>query len=312
MELVMELSGFLSGQAELNVDDSLKIRYLKPDGRPEQYHQRIPQEVTMHPATSATRVAPGLVMIVMIATFVHAPAWARQADARKHQLIEQVIASGIGHIAGEVTRNTMYAGMRSGCIAPDTAPPESNVTAREQLIREYLGRMKVDDLEAIAGMISDPRMGGVMKLFEALMQIGTLDAIGETQKVLTRIQEARPEGVRRVMADIRSVATAVESFSTDRDIYPDAATIEELGKHVSPFYIRNMPLLDSWGTPYAYVRLEGGGGYRIASAGPDRRFDTFTLNEYVEIQPLQSRGDDYDIVYETGTFIRFPEEAASR
>lgn len=110
---------------------------------------------------------------------------------------------------------------------------------------------------------------------------------------------ADSSALRRTKADLRAISTATESYFTDNNEYPRVKTIEELRAKISPVYIKTMPTTDGWGTPFAY-RASGGekGHYRVASAGPDRKFDPTTLD--LNKQPAKSD----DVVYSDVELIR--------
>src|SRR5262249_3850240 len=52
---------------------------------------------------------------------------------------------------------------------------------------------------------------------------------------------------KRTMADMRSIATAIESYKVDHDVYPSVRTIEALQPLVQPAYIQPLPTVDGWG-----------------------------------------------------------------
>jgi type II secretion system protein G len=51
---------------------------------------------------------------------------------------------------------------------------------------------------------------------------------------------------KRTMADLRSIGTAVETYSIDNNEYPTVATPADLATVLEPTYIRNMPQADGW------------------------------------------------------------------
>ena len=70
---------------------------------------------------------------------------------------------------------------------------------------------------------------------------------------------------KRTMADLRSVGTAVETYSIDNNEYPTTATAAGLATVLEPTYIRNMPLADGWSNgffvdadPTTYTVCSGG------------------------------------------------------
>lgn len=112
---------------------------------------------------------------------------------------------------------------------------------------------------------------------------------------------------RGTMQDIRSIAAAVEAYATDTNQYP-AVAFEGLEAAIAPTYILEMPELDAWGTPFFYI--SNGTSYRIVSAGADRHFDWSSRNIGTDMQSRAVENDSADIVFQDGTFIQYPVEAA--
>jgi type II secretory pathway pseudopilin PulG len=114
---------------------------------------------------------------------------------------------------------------------------------------------------------------------------------------------------KRTMADIRSIATAVEAYQVDYDQYPPAKTFDELSRMISPTYIRQVPAEDAWGHKWWYSCWSTKGAatcdsYGIASAGKDGKFERSSISSYTPDDKTQS--SDCDIVYSNGSFIRSP------
>jgi hypothetical protein len=101
--------------------------------------------------------------------------------------------------------------------------------------------------------------------------------------------------IKRTLADIRSLATALEARATDENSYPSVKTLAEVEKLVSPTYIRVMPRVDAWGHELFYTG--GGDHYRLVSAGPDGKFSEASR----KMSAKSGFGDD--IVYENGAFL---------
>src|ERR1044072_8221580 len=81
--------------------------------------------------------------------------------------------------------------------------------------------------------------------FVVLAILGILSAIA-IPNLLTAMQRSKQ---KRTMADMRSVATAVEAYSTDNNGYPPATSIDTLRPLIAPKYISSMPAIDGWGHP---------------------------------------------------------------
>jgi type II secretory pathway pseudopilin PulG len=110
---------------------------------------------------------------------------------------------------------------------------------------------------------------------------------------------------KRSMADMRSIAAAVEAYSTDKDVYPEATYATELA--VSPTYIKQVPPVDGWGTAYRYECWPAGAcqNYAVASAGADKKFEHESLQEYGP--DTKTTDFDNDIVLSNNRFVQYPE-----
>jgi len=112
---------------------------------------------------------------------------------------------------------------------------------------------------------------------------------------------------KRTMADIRSVSTAIEAYATDKNEYPNATSIEELGPMLSPTYIREVPVRDGWMHSLRYetwAREKDRDSYAVGSAGKDGRFEKEALKDYEGGTTSQF---DCDIVFSNGSFLQYPE-----
>ena len=116
------------------------------------------------------------------------------------------------------------------------------------------------------------------------------------------------EQQKRTIADMRTLATAVEAYATDHNNYPKV-TLAELEQLISPIYIKYVPTLDAWLSEFYYV-ADGGDHYRFVSAGADGKFEAASRN----LGPTPSEEEavtdpNADIIYQDGLFIRYPEGA---
>jgi hypothetical protein len=111
---------------------------------------------------------------------------------------------------------------------------------------------------------------------------------------------------KRTMADIRSVATAVEAYAVDTNQYPKAGSVDELQPLLVPKYIKALPVKDGWthDLRYACWPEERCGSYAISSGGKDGVFEVEDLQQY---QSGATTNFDNDIVFASGSFLRYPE-----
>ena len=87
-------------------------------------------------------------------------------------------------------------------------------------------------------------------------------------------EQERAGAITRTQGELRSLATAIESFSLDDDEghYPQATGIDELAALLEPTYLSEVPREDAWGRPYDYTT--SGTTYVLISLGPDGKVAT--------------------------------------
>ena len=114
--------------------------------------------------------------------------------------------------------------------------------------------------------------------------------------------------IKRVIADFRTMAAAVEAFRSDNQNLPRAATVAELRDQIEPTYVRGLRTKDPWGTEYRYLLSADGKHYRIVCAGSDAKFEK-TYEKMTNEGPKQHLSNDAasDLVYQDGTFRIVPE-----
>lgn len=141
-----------------------------------------------------------------------------------------------------------------------------------------------------------------------LVVVGGILAAIAIPNLLTAAQRSRQ---KRTMADLRTVATAVEGYATEKNAYPKVQSFDDLGPLLVPTYVRTMPAHDGWEGPFRYAcsNEEDGRcvGYIVASSGKDRRFEHDDLGAYVSSPPGPTMNFDCDIVYSDGKFLEYPE-----
>jgi general secretion pathway protein G len=134
--------------------------------------------------------------------------------------------------------------------------------------------------------------------------VGILAAIA-IPNLLTATQRSKQ---KRTMADLRSIAVAVEGYASDHKAYPDVKDVAALSGVLVPTYIRTVPLLDGWGHPMRYESWSSDGqridAYAVGSAGKDGSFSRASLREY---QSAATTNFNEDIVFSMGSFVLYPE-----
>ena len=118
------------------------------------------------------------------------------------------------------------------------------------------------------------------------------------------------------MKNIRAVATSVEEYSIDNNIYPvlsrGATGVSALKPVVEPTYIRDLPIADGWGQGLLY--WSNGDHYLIQSqvAGMDRDYaaqlaDSQKIETAIEeICKGATDSPEADILYIDGRFCQWP------
>jgi len=136
--------------------------------------------------------------------------------------------------------------------------------------------------------------------------IGILAAIA-IPNLLTAQQRSKQ---KRSMADIRTIATAVEAYAVDNKRYPEANAHNELSGTLVPTYLRIVPV-DGWGHRLRYESWSSNNtainSYAIGSGGKDGQFEHDTLREYDP--PGGTTNFNNDIIFSNGVFVQYPEGA---
>ena len=156
----------------------------------------------------------------------------------------------------------------------------------------------------------------LVELLIVIAIIGILAAIA-IPNLLTAVQRGRQ---KRTMADMRTIATALEAYAVDNNVYPSAAC--PAGTFTGPAqpltegslkvllkddtdpqaggYMNKIPWNDGWGHPYHYATDTPKQQYVLISTGrdgvPDGTINCITTTNFND-----------DIVYSNGSFIQWPE-----
>jgi hypothetical protein len=114
------------------------------------------------------------------------------------------------------------------------------------------------------------------------------------------------------MSDMRALATAIESYAVDNNVYPAATCATGLWTtttvtlatnsftNLSPTYIAQPPKFDGWSAFLLYGSdAPPGENYAIKSFGRDKASTTITCGTTTNFND--------DIVYSNGTFVQWPE-----
>ena len=128
--------------------------------------------------------------------------------------------------------------------------------------------------------------------------------------VVPNAMNARERGKqKRTMGDMRSLATAAESYSIDNNQYPafpvaSAQGLDELIRLLEPTYGKELVRVDGWGTPLTFQGTKG--EYTITALGADRLPDT--VSSPGKVAPNGGTTSfNADVLFCTGSFVQFPD-----
>ena len=136
----------------------------------------------------------------------------------------------------------------------------------------------------------------LIELLIVVAIIGIIAAIA-IPNLLNAIQRGKQ---KRTMGDIRTIATAVESYSIDNNQYPSGgANVSTISSFLEPTYIKKLPTEDGWNNAYQY--------------DVDANFQEYTIESYGKdgqnTGPASGGTTDFthDIVFSTGSFVAYPD-----
>jgi general secretion pathway protein G len=147
----------------------------------------------------------------------------------------------------------------------------------------------------------------LIELLIVIAIIGILAAIA-IPNLLNAVQRGKQ---KRTMSDMRALATAVEAYAVDNNVYPTASCASGLVttgdaivnstsfQLLTPTYIATPPRVDGWGRFYYYAQAVSGNAYLIRSMGRDGSTAALVCGTTTDFND--------DIAYSNGTFIQWPE-----
>jgi hypothetical protein len=276
---------------------------------------------------------PVAVLLALVLTVaVASPVLAAEDRAAKRQLIDEVLAAmdtkGLAEGAFDVLFTELMA--RAEISQVGTQPPAELHALRDRVYAhmDYARRVEdvyvplldkqftTDELTAILAFLKTKPGQKLVRILPDLGVTGMVRSSG-TVAAATRAtaeelekDELKKHPWKPTMADLRSVATALEARATDENEYP-TGDYESLAPLLSPTYIRTMPTVDAWGTPYVYVGDRE--HYRLVSAGADKHFEWTSTQPgaFGTIQSHQTDNPADDIVFEDGQFVQYPKDSGS-
>ena len=140
----------------------------------------------------------------------------------------------------------------------------------------------------------------LIELLIVVAIIGIIAAIA-IPNLLNAINRGRQ---KRTMADMRSIGTALESYSVDFNFYPKVAvadvTIAAWKPYLEPTYIKRLPLNDGWNQQLLGQETADGTGYTIYSQAKGGAAT-------VEATSGATTSFSQAIVFSNGQFYAWPE-----
>ena len=143
-------------------------------------------------------------------------------------------------------------------------------------------------------------------LIELLIVVAVIGIIASIAlpNLLNAVDRAKQ---KRTMADVRYLASALETYAIDNTLYPvqaseDIVTAGVLELAIEPIYMRNVPPLDAWGRDLRYQ--SDGVSYTLGSLAKD---GTAGGNLAVSGTGGPTTDFDCDILFSFGAFIQWPE-----
>lgn len=185
-------------------------------------------------------------------------------------------------------------------LADEVYAPLFSERFNAEELKELIAFFKSKHGQKLAQLLPEIGLGGAIRGSRFIEE-----AVQATQEELEK-EDAAKHPWKSTLSDMRSIATAVEARATDTNEYPHVS-FDELPAIISPTYIRTVPQVDAWGTPYFFVAT--GEHYRLVSAGADKHFDW--SSQQLDLNDPGSRLSDTldaDIIFQDGNFLQMPKE----
>jgi hypothetical protein len=211
-----------------------------------------------------------------------------------------LLAIAVSSFADDAKKKTLAEQVIDAALFDSLAPGTREVWV--EMLTKHFDEEELAQLRAFyASPLGQKTRYVTMSMLEQTMQPRPTEALQ---------QAMRSRGWKLTMADMRSLATALEARATDENAYPESGSMQTIAKLISPVYIRNVPMRDAWGNEFRYVGSPDKAHYRIVSAGADGVFDPHSLRiEPLPPAPVATDRPEDDIIFSDGAFVQAPREA---
>lgn len=145
-----------------------------------------------------------------------------------------------------------------------------------------------------------PRGFTLIELLIVVAVIGIIASIA-LPNLLNALDKAKQ---KKTVADLKTIGTAVEAYSTDTASYPHSiSSWTGLRAIISPYFIKSAPDVDGWNSTWDCATTSNGSDYTISSVGRDFLAGPRTGG--------RTNAMDCDIVFSDGQFFQWPEGTQS-
>ena len=283
-----------------------------------------------------------------LALFIALPLFATEPNPSVHQrqLAEKLLVAMKIDDTVRSTMDAMYAQMEKQFIESATAngTDEDSIAEAKETFRSFRqkasklnlsGELRDAYVRMYAKYFSEKELGDLITFYESPTGSKTMDVLPQMmqesmqagmQHLSPLLQQAMQEALeeqeqkrpwRKTMADMRTVATAVEAYAIDHDDAYPSGDYDALKPLLEPTYIKKMPPFDMWKHPYAYVASDDHAHYRIVSAGADTIFEwdsrrIVPLKEGQEPSTVYRDRLEADVIFAAGTFLQAPAQSKEK
>jgi hypothetical protein len=205
------------------------------------------------------------VLVIAASTFA--------AEPSRREKIDKLVT--LSH-AEDLEKAALVAALNALDAAATT--PEQKEAVRQLSLRAATRSTRDVWVSSFERNLDDKTLAAMLAMYEseaaerasAVMRTALVDAMHERLRAGESDKNTR--AARSTMADMRTLATALEARATDTNGYPESCDLETLRRLVEPMYIRHMPTRDGWGHELLYIGSPSHVEYRIVSAGSDGIF----------------------------------------